>query len=774
MANKHLERGTLLHGNSHVYHIERVLGHGTFGITYLATSKIKVDGTLGEIETTIKVAIKEFFMHDFNSRSGQTVTSSGDSQLCNNYKRQFIREANNLSLLKHRHIVKVLESFELNNTAYYAMEYCEGGNLNELIAQKGRIGEQQAIEYISQIGEALTEMHANKMLHLDLKPDNVMLRSADDLVLIDFGLSKQFTDKGEPESSTAIGLGTPGYAPLEQTNQQRKFGTLPVTIDVYALGATLFKMLTGQRPPDASSILNDGFPEEELTRVNISAHVIACINKAMSPVKAQRYQNVADFVQALVQQPRVVEAIPIMPEEEQVITASHPNDSGNQKVESDGHTQFDITKDGKQATASAAANNTTALQDILSNLLQATASNAVNNTTAKAQNNAPAKEQPTQPKDEKTVFAGSGVSKEQKPNTPASKQQNAKSDEKTVLTTSQPAARQAAGGAAGKGVGNAPVPPTQKPAPKKKRSITGWIIVVFIVGLFFGFRDIVIEQLLRDKEYYAEDFTEEATAMEVAEQQAAEEAAAAIEAAEQQAAEEAAAAREAAERQAAEEAARREAQQLAAAQQAARDLAAAEAEAEEAAYRAEQERLDQMQRNGGGRDGVYRKGDYYNRHGKEGVVIDVSSDGRSGKIISMRGVSNVAWCTDMDKSAMVAVGATDANKGNHNLQRVKNSGNWQTRFPAFAWCASLGSDWYLPTVNEIKSIGLNFSSVNNTLRNHGGEAVPMEVQMWCSDEISSELATAVLWTIETGLSIDKYAVSKFVKDGMYVRAVATF
>ncbi len=757
MANNHLEKGNILYGKSYTYRIEEVLGSGTFGITYLATTKIMVDGSLGKIETTIKVAIKEFFMHDFNSRSGQTVTYSGDSQLCNNYKRQFIREANNLSLLKHRHIVKVLESFELNDTAYYAMEYCEGGTLNELISRKGRIGEQKAIEYISQIGEALTEMHANKMLHLDLKPDNVMLRTEDDLVLIDFGLSKQFTDKGEPESSTAIGLGTPGYAPLEQTNQQRSYGKLPVTIDVYALGATLFKMLTGQRPPDASSILNDGFPEDELTRVNISAHVIACINKAMSPIKAQRYQNVADFVYAIAQQPEVIEAIPIMPDGQRESVPVFPVDVENPKVESDGHTQLDTSKKGEQATNSNAAGNKQA------------------------------KEQPAQPTAENTILSGNGAPKREKPNAPDSKQPSPKGDEKTVLTNKQSASGHAAGSATGKGTVTQPVPPAQKPAPKKKKkSMTGWIMVVFLIGLIFGFRSIIIENLFRYKENPVEvSMTEEVDEASGEAQDIVEEEAAEQQVAEQQAAEEAAA-REAAEQQAAaeaaaREAARREAAQLQAAQQAARDLAAAEAEAEAAAYRAEQDRLDEMQRNGGGRDGVYRKGDYYNRYGKEGVVIDVSSDGRSGKIISMRGVRNVAWCIDMDKSAMVAVGATDANKGSHNMQRVKNSGNWQSRFPAFAWCASLGSDWYLPTVNEIKSIGLNFSSVNNTLRNHSGEEIPMEVEMWCSDEISSELATAVLWTHETldvngrrGISIDKYAVSKFNKDGMYVRAVATF
>lgn len=91
-------------------------------------------------------------------------------------------------------------------------------------------------------------MHSNKMLHLDLKPKNIMLDKDGKSYLIDFGLSKQYTETGEPESSTKVGAGTPGHAPIEQANYREGKG-FPVTMDIYALGATMFKMLTGQRPP---------------------------------------------------------------------------------------------------------------------------------------------------------------------------------------------------------------------------------------------------------------------------------------------------------------------------------------------------------------------------------------------------------------------------------------------------------------------------------------------------------------------------------------------
>ena len=293
-----LRSGTLLQGKSYTYTIQKVLGQGTFGITYLATTQVKVHGALGELETTMQVAVKEFFMRDINGRDENTVTTGSKEGIYANYKKKFAREAENLSKLKHPHIVKVLEYFEANNTVYYAMEYVEGGSLDSYIIEKKGLSEEESIKYIRQIGEALAYMHAHKMLHLDLKPGNVMLRLNKDAVLIDFGLSKQYDENGEPESSTSVGSGTPGYAPLEQANYHEGKG-FPVTMDVYALGATLFKMLTGMRPPEAPEILNEGFPAYELQKHGISNAVIASIAKAMAVLKKERLQNVEAFLKLL-------------------------------------------------------------------------------------------------------------------------------------------------------------------------------------------------------------------------------------------------------------------------------------------------------------------------------------------------------------------------------------------------------------------------------------------------------------------------------------------
>ena len=297
--DKALLPGTVLRGKKNSYRIDRVLGQGTFGITYLAYTTVTVEGDLGKLQGEMQVAIKEFFMSDINGREGSSVTTGGSGELFDRYRHKFAREASNLAKLKHRGIVKVIETFEANGTSYYAMEYCGGGSLDALIANRGGLPEGDALRYFGQIAEALSYMHSQRMLHLDLKPGNVMLRTDGEAVLIDFGLSKQFNDKGEPESSTTIGGGTPGYAPIEQANyREDSGGKLPVTMDVYALGGTLYKMLTGERPPVASDVLIE-FPEQPLRDHGVSDNVIAAIRRAMEAKPHDRYQTVAAFAAAL-------------------------------------------------------------------------------------------------------------------------------------------------------------------------------------------------------------------------------------------------------------------------------------------------------------------------------------------------------------------------------------------------------------------------------------------------------------------------------------------
>lgn len=154
--------GTLLHC---AYKIERILGQGSFGITYLGT----------HLALNKKVAIKEFFMKGLNTREADaSVTEMEEGSLQYNYAQKFKKEALNLALLDHPNIVRVTDSFEENGTFYYVMDYIEGQNLNDYI-KSNFISEAEAIDIIKSVADALIYMHeTHHMLHLDLKPGNVM------------------------------------------------------------------------------------------------------------------------------------------------------------------------------------------------------------------------------------------------------------------------------------------------------------------------------------------------------------------------------------------------------------------------------------------------------------------------------------------------------------------------------------------------------------------------------------------------------------------------
>ena len=292
-----LKQGSTLKGAK--YKIIKTLGQGSFGITYLATTRISMDGQLGKMEVNVNITIKEFFMSDLNSRAKDgTSVERTSSTLVNNYLSKFQREAENLSKLHHPNIVKVLEVFDENNTTYYVMEFIDGETIDEFIKRKGKLSVEESLAITKEVCKALSYMHDHKMLHLDLKPKNIMRDSEGHIYLIDFGLAKQYNENGKPESSTTLGLGTPGYAPIEQAHY-KKDGTFPVTLDIYALGASLYKMLTGKTPPDSSYVLNDGLSLDVLNQAGVDEKIIAVVEKAMAPIKKDRYQTVATLLDAI-------------------------------------------------------------------------------------------------------------------------------------------------------------------------------------------------------------------------------------------------------------------------------------------------------------------------------------------------------------------------------------------------------------------------------------------------------------------------------------------
>ena len=300
-SNSVLAPGTVLKSKNYTYHIEKVLGKGAFGITYLVNTAVSMQGQLGTIHTGVQVALKEFYMHgEMKREGGELITISPKVKT---YAEKFRREASKLAMLSHPNIVRVLEVFEANNTIYYSMEYLSGGSLNDYVVQRGSLPEQEAIGYIRQVGSALLYLHTNKMLHLDIKPSNIMLSQMSGMLkLIDFGLSKQYTSNDSlDETCTNLGAGTTGYAPLEQADQKGEREFAP-TLDVYALGATYYKLLTGQTPASAISVLNRGLNTLPLVKKKVSQQSIMAIKAAMEPLQANRAQSVDVFLSML---PRV-------------------------------------------------------------------------------------------------------------------------------------------------------------------------------------------------------------------------------------------------------------------------------------------------------------------------------------------------------------------------------------------------------------------------------------------------------------------------------------
>ena len=278
---------TLLQGGK--YKIEKVLGQGGFGITYLATQEL----------LDRKVCIKEFFFKEYCERDEETshvsLGTQSNHELVERFMNKFLKEARTISQLDHRNIIKIHDIFKENNTSYYVMDYVEGESLNDMVSRRGALPEKEAVAYIERVGDALKYIHQHNINHLDIKPSNIMIRQGDyRVVLIDFGLSKQYDVQGGQTSTTPVGI-SHGYAPMEQYKQGGVCTFSPQT-DIYALGATLYKLVTGNTPPQASDILNDGLPE---LPSSISLSTAETIKKAMQPRKVDRPNSIDEFISGL-------------------------------------------------------------------------------------------------------------------------------------------------------------------------------------------------------------------------------------------------------------------------------------------------------------------------------------------------------------------------------------------------------------------------------------------------------------------------------------------
>ena len=281
-----LQVGTILHGT---YKIESYLSSGGFGNTYLAKN-IEFDETY---------AIKEFFVKGVCQRDGNSTTISvSNAENTNSFEQQrekFKKEARRLRSLSNPHIVKVYDLFEENGTAYYVMDYVDGENLSARLKRTNApLAESEVRNYLNQILDGLEAIHNEGMFHLDIKPANIMVDSHNVVKLIDFGASKQQSTVGGATMSTGISY-TNGYAPSEQMAQSYdKFG--PWT-DFYALGATMYKLLTNQDPPSVSDLSEDETEDKHLAlpMPNVSEEMKKLVVWMMQVNRLKRPKNVGEI-----------------------------------------------------------------------------------------------------------------------------------------------------------------------------------------------------------------------------------------------------------------------------------------------------------------------------------------------------------------------------------------------------------------------------------------------------------------------------------------------
>lgn len=278
-----LQRNTGLIGR---YVIQEVLGQGGFGITYLGIDKLYGN----------KVAIKEYYPQKIAMRKAQyedvvTVTSIEEKNNYDKGKKRFLDEAQVMARFnKNEGIVKILDFFEANNTAYIVMEYLEGITLKQYLGKYGVIQFRNLIEMMLPLLEALIEIHSQGLIHRDISPDNIMVQHNSKLKLMDFGTARDYTESGNKSLTVIL---KPGYAPPEQ---YQTHGVQGPWTDIYALCATIYKCLTGITPPDAiARVMDDKFKEPDQLDGKLSPDIKKILWKGMNIFPEERYQDIVEF-----------------------------------------------------------------------------------------------------------------------------------------------------------------------------------------------------------------------------------------------------------------------------------------------------------------------------------------------------------------------------------------------------------------------------------------------------------------------------------------------
>lgn len=281
---RELQPNTILCGGKYI--IEKKIGEGGFGITYKARQS-------GLNRT---VCIKEYFKNEWCSRAthARTIYVQGvNEDRFEKYRQAFVKEAKILATLRHPNIVEVLDVFDENNTSYMVMAYIEGRSLQSIVESRGRLPYPEVVNYIAQITSAVGYIHERHILHRDIKPDNIMITADYKAILIDFGSAREFEqDKTQVHTS----LLTHGYAPTEQYTANSRKGSYT---DIYAIGATMYFVLTGHIPVEAAARMTEPMAAPKDLAPDLPDEANRTILKAMQLKAENRHQTVQEFMDDL-------------------------------------------------------------------------------------------------------------------------------------------------------------------------------------------------------------------------------------------------------------------------------------------------------------------------------------------------------------------------------------------------------------------------------------------------------------------------------------------
>ena len=270
------------------YRIERYLGSGGFGITYVATDE----------NLDVQVAIKEYLPSDLairNADNSVVVKTTKDEDDFEWGRERFLDEARSLARFNHPNIVRVQRFFKAHGTSYIVMDYVEGEPLSEMLERKGTLTEAEIRRSILPLAAGLEAVHGAGLLHRDIKPGNIVIRDDGTPVLIDFGSARQAMGI---KSRSLTSVVTPGYAPLEQYSTRSRQGA---ATDIYAFAAVLYRCMTGRVPDDATERAQEDnlTPATRAAKGSYSPSLLATVDAALTLRIDDRPHSIATLLEVL-------------------------------------------------------------------------------------------------------------------------------------------------------------------------------------------------------------------------------------------------------------------------------------------------------------------------------------------------------------------------------------------------------------------------------------------------------------------------------------------